>query len=214
MPLTDKDFTFNPETREIVYNQVVCRDCNGTGKVERGISCPRLWKTVKQFPGHKCPHCGAKNRNSHKLIGTEIVTCYECKGSGIQQLNGYDFCDFGKLFDHIKFVIVGKMFSGQGYNEQYLGIGIVAGVTDYGRYLNESLTDGKFDVQKFMVIVKENFEGRHRCGQGIGLTRKDGKLIKYAYIKMARDGWSAYASTDDETDTAIESKMKDGNNGI
>lgn len=181
-------YTYDTETRQVTFTQRTCTSCNGTRKVERGISCPHNHKTVTKYPGRVCPDCGAKNQYSHKMIGTKVIECPNCNGTGIENTNAYDHLNAGELASEIELVTMAGLH-GSTFNEGYLGIGIIAGVTDYGRYLDES----KKDFTKILEIVRREMVEDLNRRQMISILTEDGKLIEKALLKMNADGWHVYA---------------------
>jgi hypothetical protein len=149
-----------------------CKDCNGKGKI----------KTYGR--NKKCKTCDGRRivyLETPKLVGD----CHYCKGTGRRSFDLYREAlkaDLEWIFDNLfnfKDPYEGRTSE---FNEQYLGLGLIAGIVDYGRYL--SMTEDEFKNE-----VKYHFLTRHN--QYISLT-KNGKLPKEVRIKRGRSGWSAY----------------------
>ena len=183
-------YTFDTETLQVNFQLTFCSDCKGTGKVTNYVSCPRSWKPVKQYPGHVCPDCGAKNRNSHDLLKnaageriTKTVECYRCKGAGKYTPDFYTYLDFRPLvpFFNIKAAVRGRASD---FNEGCIGMGLVAGVTDYTRHTVESA------LERFH---KKDAETRFQFEQGGNLLTPDGHLAKVFMLYALADGYSMYA---------------------
>ena len=68
------------------------------------------------------------------------------------------------------------------FNEGYLGIGVVCGCTDYGRYK-------KMPPDEFKEEVKQSFLRSYR--QYVTIL-KDGKLPFEILIRRGESGWNAY----------------------
>lgn len=184
-----KGYTYNTESRQITFTEVECSRCKGTGEIEQGISCPLYWKPVKKYPNHKCPHCGAKNKDSHGLIGNEIVKCDKCHGTGKFTAGMYDSLDFQPVMKYIEVKILNGVHVAS-FNESYLGIGIIAGVTDYGDYMDKS----KGDMAIIMQIVRDDMESYfHSHTQAGNLLTVDGKLIECGYLKLNQSGYSVFS---------------------
>lgn len=183
-------YTFDTESGKVTFTEVTCNGCQGTGQVEQGILCPNKWKPVNKFEGRKCPHCGAKNKNSHKVIGRKIVTCGRCDGTG-RELQGFsDGLDFAELLQGVKIaVIAGK----QDFNEAYLGRGLVAGVTDYGRYLQATQAENatEINVRAIVEYVRAKLAEKNYIQAG-DVISESGDFMKYALLKLTRSGWHLY----------------------
>jgi hypothetical protein len=176
-------YTYNTETHEITFTQKVCWNCKGNNIVERGISCPRYGR--KQA-GKACEHCGSKSKDGHRIVGTKWVTCNTCEGTGMETCDEYSSLDFSPLIQFINIVTMQGLRSAT-FNESYLGIGLIGGCTDYGRYLTET---GR-DFEKIMAHVRKETEERNRHAQGLNFILKGtNKLIETAVLKMREDGWS------------------------
>lgn len=182
-------YNFNVETREITFTTKTCWDCKGNTVVERGILCPRYGKKVAGLPGRVCEHCGAKNKDSHKVVDTETRNCGTCNATGILDCNPYSSLDYSPLIQFINIVTMDGLRSAT-LNESYLGMGIIGGVTDYGRYLEET---GR-DMEKIMAHIRAETEERSKYTQGLNLLKKDSNiLIDTAVLKLRADGWSLFS---------------------
>jgi hypothetical protein len=180
-------FTYDTETRQVTFTKKVCWDCKGSGKKTQNVLCPHYHQPVRKFGGI-CPVCKSKNRNDHKIIRTEVVTCYECEGTGETMPNMYESLDFSDLIQYIEI----KTFTGMhnsSFNEGYLGIGIIGGYTDYGRYLDTI----KAGTKTLAEIVLESMQERNKHVQAGNLLTVEGKLIPCGYLKLNRDGWSVFS---------------------
>lgn len=182
-------YTYNTETREVTFQIRKCWNCKGKGEIVNGILCPRYGRKVNHLAGRKCKHCGAKNRDSHKSIDEKMVKCYTCDGHGEYMPDSYDSFNMSALVDFIEIVMYDAKLRQASFNEQYLGMGIIGGVTDYGQYLDES----KGDMQIILGIVNQSMKERHRHSQALNLVGKDGRLIERGLLKLCPDGWHVYS---------------------
>jgi hypothetical protein len=180
-------YDYETETRQVTFKNQVCWECNGTKEVEHNILCPLYHKPVRKYGG-KCPHCNAKNQHSHKVIGSKIIPCPRCNATGEIMSDMYSSLNFSDLIQYIEI----KTFEGvhmSSFNEGYLGIGIIGGYTDYGRYI-DTIKSGKSTLPQ---IVLESMQERNRYVQAGNLLTVDGKLIPCGYLKLNRDGWSVFS---------------------
>ena len=127
-----------------------------------------------------CWNCSS---DSYKPVPTH--TCSICNGT--KQLD-MDRCsnvtdeDRRTLCDMIDFV---TPYQGKasGFNEGYLGIGILAGLTDYGRYMK--MTEAAFHDEVKSHVMKYHL-------QYAGLTNKDGIMPKKFVVRRGQSGWFVY----------------------
>lgn len=173
------DITFEGRTRECnrcedgknyIYTED-CRTCGSTGKIKQGTR------------NRKCSECGG---NGYKRLPEKIEDglCHTCGGSRTVSLGEYDSVlkeDKEKIWGLFNFE---KPFTGgfSSFNEGYLGMGIVCGVTDYGRYK-------KMTEEEFRGEVKESFMGGWL--QYISIMR-DKKFPLEILIRRGESGWHAY----------------------
>jgi hypothetical protein len=162
-----------------IYEEVQCWHCNGTGKIKQGISCPLYWQPVAHHPGHKCPHCGAKNKDSHGLIGEEIIECYICNGKGVRVEDRHDYMPNG-FFQSLDFKVY-RSNRPQTMNEYLLGFDCVFSCTDYGQY--KSMTD-----EELIVHVKES-----TTHQYCSVVDKDNTICDHIGIFCNDNGYSVRA---------------------
>lgn len=184
-------FEYDTDTRKVSFRAVQCWNCKGAGIVERGISCPKNWQTVRKYGG-KCPDCGSKNQHNHKLIGSHEIVCDTCNGTGVDKNNNYDNLDLSVLVDYIKVSVIDNAQRRMTFNESYLGFGIVAGCTDYGAYRERANKMGGDLVAYFTAKMKEDFA--RRFTQAGNLVSKDGYLATDLVIFTASSGWSAVST--------------------
>lgn len=134
----DRTINFKGRTRE-------CH-CDNGKEIHHREDCP-VCKGKKKLPkngrNYKCQNCkgdGYVRLETPKVVGD----CKRCNGTGRIPLTAYDTMSadekawiFENLFNFDKPYT--KSYSS--FNEGYLGIGIVCGVTDYGRYLKMTSDD-------------------------------------------------------------------------
>ena len=126
---------------KLIFEEVTCWNCNGKKEVRSYHLCPLQNKPVITYPGHKCPHCGTKNRNNHQITGSSIVTCPTCEGKGTEMENEYSHLTqetWNAMVPYFKFTVV-RSDRYSTFNENYFGIGYLFGCMDYGRVA--SMTD-------------------------------------------------------------------------
>lgn len=179
----------NPETRTLSFEGLTheCIFC------EDGLS---------RLHAKKCPTCGGKgtvpngkrNRRCSECKGQCHVSCepyvvgicVNCNGTRQEPTTAYD-----NMTDADKEWIFENLFNfdkpyaqpASSFNEGYLGIGIVCGVTDYGRYQ-------KMSPEEFREEVKKNFFD-HYC-QYVAICDKQMSLPKEILIRKTSSGWFAY----------------------
>lgn len=148
-----------------------CTVCNGKGKVPKGKR------------SYKCMACLAQGYTRlEKPI--DIGTCPNCNGLGKVPRNLYasisqlEAIELFKLFNFD----AEPLDTGSTFNENYLGLGSVAGVVDYGRYK-------KLPEDEFREMVRESFYTRFE--QCIHFVKK-GYVLKAIQVKRTNDGWHAY----------------------
>lgn len=157
-----------------------CPACNGRGKIKG----TRLYKGKEQNIRKRCPQC-----NGHGVIDLPEVNvlgkCPKCNGTHIvtktssvcDTLTDADVQTMFELIDWNDSVVEER---DETFNEGYLGIGLVGGCTDYGRYLD--MTN-----EQFYEEVKNNFiNGYH---QYVHFVKKD-KVPTAIKIQKHRSGWN------------------------
>jgi hypothetical protein len=168
----------------LVLEQVTCWDCDGKKEVTRFDLCPHNYKQVRQFGG-KCPHCGAKNKYSHKTVGQHQEPCHTCEAKGVRTETPYDIIktdDWKAIVPQFRFKVV-RGNRRADFNESYLGIGILWGVTDYIDWTQ------KTDAEAIAAATKIESMG-NKPAQAVGLVKKDtlDVCLDLAII-LLRDGW-------------------------
>lgn len=177
-------YTYDSSTRKVVFREIQCWSCNGSGLATEHILCPRWGKAQR---GKVCVHCGSKSK-SHNTVGTKEKQCHICNGVGAYTATLYDHLDLSPLAEYIRFTMDSKT-SEPTFNESYLGFGLLCGTTDYGAYIkrNRNNRDAIFaDIKE--RIVKEI---SHR--QSGNVLSHDGYLVREIAIITNPSGWSAIA---------------------
>jgi hypothetical protein len=152
-----------------VFEEVPCWNCKiesktseviSPGKVSQGILCEFWGKTVRgKFPGGKCPVCGTKSKEGHKVIGNRVIDCPICEGKGTRTEDRFDFDTIG-CWKELHIVIV-RSEKPQSLAEAYLGVGLFS-LTDYGAYKHKTDEEIVSDIHKdrsvqfSSYITKEN----------------------------------------------------------
>lgn len=169
----------------LIFEQVPCWDCEGNKVVTRYTICPNNGKSVIRFPGRQCPHCKAKTKWNHQTTGSYQTGCTVCNGEGTRMENEYDMVTqelWNQWVPSFKWS-VSRVNRGGTFNEQYLGIGVFMGMTDYGR------TKSKSDEQ---ILKDVPFESHP--GQPISWLRKGSLVIPSEMVIQVRDdGYTVYA---------------------
>ena len=177
---TRREVIFEGRTRECSR----CEDGKDYQYVETCYTCNGEKFSLKGKRRYACKTCrgaGYVMREKPLLTGN----CRTCNGTREVPLTSYD-----QVTDEDKQWIFNHLFNfdkpytrpTSSFNEGYLGLGIVCGVTDYGRHL-------KMTPEEFYQEVKENFM-RGWC-QYVSIM-EDGKLPTEILIKRANSGWFAY----------------------
>ena len=159
-----------------IWEEVTCWECEGSGKVERGVTCSRWGMKT----GHKpCPECGGKGQHGHKLIGKEIVGCCICNGKGSYVEGLYDY-DKQNTWQTLPFAVTSQN-RGENFLEAYIGVGLCS-VTDYGAHKN--LSD-----EELIDKVKKELNFVQYCK----FVSKEGDVAKGITINRLLDGYTITA---------------------
>ncbi len=180
----------NIENGKLILEEVQCWDCEGKKEVTRFDSCPHDREQVRKFGG-KCPCCGAKNKHSHKTVGQHQEVCHICEGKGTRREDLYDIISsdtWAKLLPHFRFTVA-RAGRGANFNEGYLGIGILYGITDYTDWT------AKTDEEAIAAAMKLESFG-NRPTQAINFTNdKTLNVCLDIVIVLLRDGWHCHCAT-------------------
>jgi hypothetical protein len=178
----DRTINFKGRTRE-------CSSCT-EGKEIHHIEDCAVCKGKKKLPkngrNYKCLTCEGKGYirlETPRVIGT----CQRCNGTEKVPLTAYD-----TISEEEKIWIFENLFnfdkpyekSHSEFNEGYLGIGIVCGVTDYGAYLSMTPEEFKKEVRDNFVIGFNQYVSI--------INKQDGKLPLEILIRKGKSGWNAY----------------------
>jgi hypothetical protein len=177
------------ESREVIFEGRIreCSSCEDGKEYEYTKQChecngqKRFLKGKRRYACKTCKGSGYVMRDERLETGA----CTRCKGTRQVPLTAYD-----SMTDEDKEWIFANLFNFEkpyarptsSFNEGYLGLGIVCGVTDYGRYQ-------KMTPDEFYQEVKENFMRGYN--QYVSIL-KDGKLPAEILIKKGNSGWFAY----------------------
>lgn len=153
-----------------------CTECNSKGWVKG----TRGGKPIRK----KCPSCKGSRYiyfDEPKVLGK----CPECKGSLKKKPSITDnvhIADKRFLFNLIDFdSTTGSANTEQTFNEGYLGIGLIGGITDYGRYLKMNQDEFKMEVHKHFVD-----SGFLQYAHIV----KDGNVLSKIRLHKNNSGWS------------------------
>ena len=157
-----------------LYGHKPCPKCHGTDRTKGGKGKGR------------CKACfGGKVVDNQTL-----VDCERCHGTGKDQATRYSYIPKELLANMVRDIPIHIHRSNRRptFTESYLGLGLIGGVTDYGRY--KSLTDGEL-VDKIRAEIVEH---RSQC---LNYEQKDtGKLLTAAHILCHDQGYSVVPSFD------------------
>lgn len=171
------------ENNEIIFEENLCWSCDGKGERTYGISCPNMWKVVGV--GKKCS-CGAKNKNSHTLIGEELKQCNFCHGTG--KLKEDKCSNLPKeIFAQIPIKFGEKIRNHTDViKENLFGMGIVGGATDYG-----AMRDRKQQMSESELIehIRKDWSPR----QVYGFLNDKGEFAKELLVTIRQHDYSIYA---------------------
>lgn len=156
-----------------------------------------------KMPGYKpCPKCRGTNRTKggtgkgqcrHCFQGRIVdfntwETCGRCNGTGTNQADRYSYVPKVVMTEILRDMPIRIHRSGrrQTFNEAYLGIGLVYGCTDYGRYKQLSDEELADHVRKGMS---------EQSTQGTNICRKEDNRICTAIDVLCHDqGYSVQAA--------------------
>ena len=162
---------------QLQFEEITCWDCKGTGKVTRHTLCNRYGMVNKGRP--PC-QCGAKNKDSHKAVGTYTAPCNTCEAKGTRVESEYDTLpdSIYKSLDFQYQVGGGSL----GYIESLYGFGAVGGATDYGR-----MYELKDDKDKVIQKIKDG-----GCNRQAILFMKNGNFCKNLLVVVRKNDYSVY----------------------
>lgn len=169
--------TYNQEYEGLSISYTdICTTCNG----KKTFSSMRGNKQINV----KCKTCGGDGYvrlDKPKINGKCEICNGTLKDYNILKTDTIHVDDVKLLSELIDFENTkGSENTKQTFNEGYLGIGIVGGITDYGRYL-------KMSEEEFKQEVLKNFlSGYH---QYCHFIRRD-KMVNSIIIKKHDSGWS------------------------
>jgi hypothetical protein len=147
--------------------QITCRTCKGTGNGKRGGA--RGCKVCYGF-GHEYDHV---NR----------ITCPTC--NGIDSMHSQDATAYDTMPDEVwqslDFRVIRQDQRKQSWSEQYLAIGCVYSVTDYGRHID--MTDAE------LIEVVKKAGGHQACK----VVDKDNNVAEFIAILTSDGGYAPVA---------------------
>lgn len=184
-------FTFDTESKSIVFHSVECWNCKGSGKDKRFNLCPNDGRGNKGFIKGKCKHCETTRAANHnRLESFKVTRCAFCdNSSGLKLYNEFDSSvDAGLLADNIELIVLDNSNQGSTFNESYLGLGLIGGVTDYGSYITRS-GGNKIEL---LNIVRDNLRENLARRQFGNFITADNTLIDKAIVRLAVDGYHIY----------------------
>jgi len=161
-----------------------CKDGNSYDHSEKCVACKGRGKTPKNGRNYRCKPC---NGSGSTYLETPVLVgkCHRCNGTSRVPADRFDSVnavDREILFTLFNF---DKPYAAKtsSFNEQYLGMNVVTGVTDYGRYI--SMTPAEFKDE-----VKKNFSTGFM--QYVSLLDRAGNLPTEILITKKSSGWFAY----------------------
>lgn len=169
----------------IIFEEIECWNCKGKKEVEQGVWCQLNHRPVNKFSNKRCPHCNAKSKNDHKIVGKEIVPCYYCEQNGTKMEDKFDNLP-QDLYYQLNFEVM-KGVCVSGAMENLFGMGIVGGSTDYGEMFNFAAIHNS---QEIIDKVKRDYNERQVIGFLSNPKNNDGKLCQKYGIFIGRNDWS------------------------
>lgn len=164
----------------LIFEEIECWDCKGTKESHRNKLCPNSYKSTRRNGRTSCEHCGAKNKHSHKTIGEYTVPCTTCEAKGTRMETSHDNLPV-EIYKNFQFEIAGEKYR-TSFSDQYLGLGLVGGATDYGRMQKFAATHTPNEV---INLIKNEYDGR----QAIQFL-KNGKLPNKIVISIGDGGYA------------------------
>lgn len=167
------------ENGRLVFDKKACSCCK-EGKTCSVDACPECKGTGRGKRG-KVGGCRKCNGSRKYYNWERKVTCDICHGNyqDFQDETVYDYIPKG-LFASMPFKVV-RQYAGQSFNEQYLGLGMVFGCTDYGAAWGRNDAD-------IIADVKTNYSH-----QACKIAKEDGTLAKGITIVVKPQGYSVVA---------------------
>lgn len=180
----------NTETRTLNFEGLMteCKMCEDGREYSYTETCPtcngkkRLLKVTRV--SYKCKTCGGEGfvRRAEKV---DVGPCKHCKGTRKVSFTAYDdMSDEDRLWVFENLFNFDKPYEGKfnTFDEDYLGMTCVCGVTDYGRYKEYNEADFKKEVKKYFL---------NGWLQYVSIL-KNRQLPKEILIRKGNSGWFAY----------------------
>lgn len=173
------------ENGKMVYGKRECSDCMGSGMKAKQITCTVCLGTGngKRGGARGCKKCYGFG---HEYDHVNRVTCPTCKGIDpmhAQSATAYDTMP-NDIWEALEFRVVRQDERKQTWAEQYLAIGCVYSVTDYGRHIE--MTDAE-------LIETVRKAGGH---QACKVVDKDNNIAKFIAIVTSDGGYAPIAVFD------------------
>lgn len=175
------------ENKKLIFEREQCFGCHGKGQIIERVECPNSGQVMRgRVPGGKCPHCGATRKHEHRYLDTgRMITCPSCDGTGDKAETRYSFMNLDIVAEILEVV---PMFVIEGFrreismNESLLGIGLIAGITDYQDW---TVANPKMLIERVRTrLLKDITQACNYCDE-------DGNLCKSIGISPHTSGWSA-----------------------
>jgi hypothetical protein len=177
------------ENGKMVYGKRDCSTCMGSGTRPTKITCRTCKGTGNGKRGglRQCKTCYG---NTHEYDHVNRVDCPDCKAKGLDPLRAQDTTAYDTLpqdiWESLEFRVVRQDQRKQSWAEQYLALGCVYSVTDYGRH--STMTDSELIAE-----VKKPF-GHQACK----VVDKDNNVAKFIAIITSDNGYTPVAVFESE----------------
>ena len=177
------DNSIKQPTFEGRYKECRCSDGKQYSYTENCTACKGKGKVPKGTRKYKCKTCEG-NGYTMRAQKLEIGPCIYCKGSMQLPLERYDNMPVEDREQLLPLFNFDKPYEGNysSFNENYIGMGVVCGVTDYGRYRDKS-------PEEFRKEVFESFMSGYM--QFVSITRNN-RYPDEILIRKTQTGWFAY----------------------
>lgn len=179
----------NPTTEALEFEgkTLPCWNCKDGKQYHYTDTCPgcngasTLPRNGRNYKCKQCKGCGYVSCNPR-----HVGDCHVCSGTTREPMSArvaVSEADRRWLLDNKLNTKERYALPTSTFNEQYFGIGVLAGYTDYGRYLKMTFAELEAEVRK---------EFMQRGNHYYHLLDKQGRLLKEMRLSLRSDGWTLY----------------------